>query len=133
MKMDKYITPVFIAISAGYALAAVFAYLFHYAAHTTSLQQTLLPATTVVLPYILLLLPYRLAREKWSLWATNASAIAVSILGALAYAESFQQRYEADMYVLTYFAVPALQTLIVIATFVYIMLRRRHLCKPYGA
>jgi len=130
--MNKYFTLMILFISSVYSLAAVFTYLLHYAAHPVGLQKTVLPAISVVMPYLLLIFLYQMASDKRSLLVVNVAVIAVAIIGAIAYAGSFSQRNVADMYVITYFAIPALQTLLTIAVFIYTILRRRGLRKSYG-
>ncbi len=132
MRLKKYITTMVLVISSIYALAAVFTYLLHYAEHTVQPQQTVLPAIAVVLPYLVFMLLYRLASDKWSLLVVNVCVIAIAIIGAVAYAGSFHQRNDADMYVITYFAIPALQTLLAIVVFIFTLFRRRGLKKSYG-
>jgi hypothetical protein len=118
--------PALLAISAAYSVVAALAYLLHFSAHPLPLWPYAAEASAAVLvPYALLLIAIRIAHDEISRWTTASITVTCALAAAEIYADSFNRREVADMYALTFFALPAVQSMGAVLALAVSAFRRR--------
>ena len=120
-------------VSAIYAVAAVFMFLFVYSP-SASVQQisfALLCALSVVLPYGVLFASCQISKDKISHVISFLTSIVAMCIGAYVYFFSF--RYNDGEYVYTYFIVPIIQGILAAITIIVSLWRSSKSSGSYAA